>query len=178
MQKLVPGNSALAIFPPNAASLAIDKWRCVYDPNHMKIPPHITVAYPPFITEKQWVLKQKEIATCLRAFEPFTVTLLELGCFEGEVNVLWLKPEDDGNLQRVHSALQERFPENVPSSQLGYVPHVTVGFFESERALHQAEDAIKTEWEMVRFRVDEVVYAVLGDDGVWHIKDKLHLGGN
>lgn len=178
MQELVPGSSALVIFPPNEVSLTIDKWRSAYDPNKKVIPPHITVAYPPFIPEKQWSLKQEEVAACLRAFEPFMITLHELGYFREDAKVLWLKPEDGGNLQRMHSALQKQFPEYVPSSRLGYVPHVTVGFFESERALHKAKEVILAEWKTVQFGVDELHYAVLGDDAVWHIKDRLYLKGN
>ncbi|TET11689.1 2'-5' RNA ligase family protein [Candidatus Aerophobetes bacterium] len=142
------------------------------------IPPHITVVYPPFISEKKWLPEKEKFATCLRAFEPFKVTIWELGHFKGDSNILWRKPESDESLLRIHSALEERFPEHVPSSRLGYVPHVTVGLFESQEALFQAKETILSKWEILHFVVDEMFYAVLGGDGIWHIEDRLHLKNN
>lgn len=178
MKKLEPGDSVLVIFPANEVSLEIDRWRQIYDPNQKAIPPHVTVVYPPFISEKQWSLEKKKFATCLRAFEPFKITIQELGYFKGDSNILWLKPESDESLLRIHSALEERFPEYVPSSRLGYVPHVTVGLFESQEALFQAKETILSKWKILHFVVDELFYAVLGGDGIWHIEDRVHLKNN
>jgi len=103
---------------------------------------------------------------------------LSRSTFKGDSNVLWLKPESGESLLRIHSTLEKRFPEHVPSSRFGYVPHVTVGFFESQEVLFQAKETILSEWKTLHFVVDELLYAVLGSDGIWHIEDRLHLKGN
>lgn len=178
MTKVAPGDSALVIFPTKEISVEIDKWRRVYDPNHKTIPPHMTIAFPPFISEKQWLLKRENFTTLFRTFGPFKITLQKLGYFKGDSFVLWLESKDGGNLLRIHTALQEQFPEYVPSSQVEYIPHMTIGFFESERALLQAKEVILAEWKTVQFIVYKLLYVALGDDGIWHIKDKLYLKNN
>ncbi|MGB3341440.1 MAG: 2'-5' RNA ligase family protein [bacterium] len=176
MTKFTPGDSALVIFPTEEISMEIDKWRRVYDPNSKVIPPHMTMAFPPFISDKQWLQERENFTTVLRAFEPFKVTLQKLGYFKGDSFVLWLEPEDGDDFIRMHSALQKQFPKYVPLSEFEYVPHLTIGSFESKEAMHQAKKIISSEYKALKFMADNVVYTVLDNDGIWYIKDRLSLG--
>ncbi len=172
----IPGDSGLGIFPPKEISGEIDRWRRVYDPNHEGIPPHITVAYPPFIPEKDWGMNRPALVECLKDFQPFTITLKELGTFAGNPSVLWLRPEDEGALSRIHSALASRLSTYVLTLPVGYVPHLTLGFFESQEALSKAQEVILSEIKPLHFQADELIYMVFGDDSVWRIRDRLPLG--
>jgi 2'-5' RNA ligase len=133
------------------------------------------VAYPPLIPEKEWPLMRSALVECLRVFQPFNITLKEVGTFAGSTHVLWLKPEDGGNLSRIHVTLSERFPDYVPALPFDYIPHLTVGFFNSQQALSQAQEAILSGIKALHFRVDELIYMVLDSDGVWGIRDRLPL---
>jgi 2'-5' RNA ligase len=171
----IPGDGALGVFFPNEVNLPIDKWRRIYLPQYREIPPHITVVYPPFVLLDEWPSVRTAVAECLGTFHPFDVTLKELGTFAGPPHVLWLKPEDGGNLSRIHAALVERCPSYV-SDPDSYVPHVTVGLFDSEKGLSKAREAMQAEIVPLHFRADELSYVVRGEDGVWHIHERLFLG--
>ena len=172
----VPGDSALGFFPPGEISEEIDRWRCIYDPHHEGIRPHITVAYPPFIPETEWGMNRPALAELLRDFPPFSITLRELGTFAGSPAVLWLRPEDGGHLSRLHSALADHLPAYILTLPVGYVPHLTLGFFESQEALAEAQKVILSEIKPLHFEADELNYMVFGDDAVWHTRDRLPLG--
>ena len=176
MEVPVSGDSGLGVFLPEDVSLEIDKWRRVYDPCHEAIPPHITVTYPPFIPQKEWPLVRPALVKCLRAFHPFDVTLKKLETFAGSPCVLWLKPEDGGNLSRIYVTLTERFPTYVSALPFDYIPHLTVGLFNSQEALSQAQQAISSGMKSLHFQVDELLYLLFGDDGTWRIRDRLPLG--
>ncbi|MCK4421516.1 2'-5' RNA ligase family protein [candidate division WOR-3 bacterium] len=169
-----PGDSSLGIFPPDEVSIKIDKWRRVFDPNHKIISPHITLAFP-FIPENDWPQMRPELIDCLKSFQPFDITLMELGDFAGNPLVLWLKPDNGGYLICIRAALEEQFPIYVPASEFGYVPHLTVGFFDSNEALSRVKNTILSELEPLQFCVDSVNYMVFGDNGKWCLRDKIYL---
>ncbi len=171
----VPGDSALVFCPPDEVSAEIDRWRCIYDPHHEGIRPHITMAYP-FIPEAEWAMNRPALAEFLTGFAPFSVTLRSLGTFPGKPAVLWLRPEDGGHLSRLHSALAGRLPAYMPASPLAYVPHLTLGFFDTPEALAEAQKVILSEIKPLHFEADELIYMVFGDDNVWRTRDQLPLG--
>jgi 2'-5' RNA ligase len=172
----VPGDSALGFFPPGEISGEIDRWRRIYDPHHEGIRPHITVAYPPFIPEKDWAMNRPALAEFLEDYPPFSIMLKELGTFAGSPAVLWLRPEDGGRLTRLHDALVALLPAYTLTSPLGYVPHLTLGFFDTPEALAEAQKVILSEIKPLHFEADELIYMVFGDDDVWHTCDRLALG--
>jgi len=176
MKVPVPGDSGLGILAPAAVSAEVSKWRRAYDPHCETVAPHLTVAYSPFVSEEEWPLVRPALVGCLRDFPPFRITLRELGAFAGHPHVLWLRPEDDGNLTRLRAALEGRFPHYVPALPFDYVPHLTVGFFASQGALSAARTAILSELEPLHFQAEELVYMVIDDDGVWRARDRLPLG--
>jgi 2'-5' RNA ligase len=173
---LVAGHRGLAIFPPRRISTQIDKWRRVYDPLFALVPPHITVAYPPFVPEEDWPAVQPELARCLSSFFPFHIRLRWLGTFSGETFVLWLRPEDDGTLVRIHARLAEEFPQHVPALPFDYVPHLTIGCFEAEHELRRAQQAVEDEIVPRQFLVKELMYTSHDQGGTWCVCQRLALG--
>lgn len=178
MEPPIPGDSSLGIFIPAEANESIHRWPRAYDPHNKTIAPHVTVAYPPFVPESRWPQVRPALANCLRAFPAFTITLREPGAFPGDpYHVLWLRPEDDGSLLHLRAALETQFPAYVPPVPFDrYIPHLTVGFFRDPAALAAAQAVIRAEMTPLRFRVHELLYMVLDDDGIWQLRDRLPLG--
>jgi 2'-5' RNA ligase len=177
MSTLAPGDGALFVLPSQRVQAKLVTWRRLYDPEHWRtIPPHITVAYP-FVRREAWPALQPAFAACLQAFQPFWIKLAELGAFEHPQSVLWFRPDDGGRLAQIHAALTERFPTHVQAGPLDFVPHLTVGFFDSPAAEAQARAAIETAWHPLRFRVRSLCYATLHDDGIWRACHDLPLRG-
>jgi 2'-5' RNA ligase len=173
----LPGDGALFVLPSQRVQAKIVPWRRLYDPDHWHtIPPHITVAYP-FVRHEDWPKVQPAFAACLQAFQPFWITLAELGIFESPQAVLWLHPDDGGMLARINAAMAEQFPAHVQAGPLGFVPHLTVAFFDSLATMAQAKTTIEASWRPLRFRVKSLCYAILHEDKIWRTCDGLPLGG-
>ncbi len=170
-----PGDTALVIYPPANISAEIDRWRRVYDPNHKIIPPHITLAFP-FMPRNLWPENLPKIVDCWKPFNRFGVTLAELKSFAGEESILWLKPQDDGSLMRIRSAFEKCFPDYFVASEFAFVPHLTIGFFNSEEALLQAQKLIAQQLRALSFMVDEVLYVTFEKEDAWCIWDKISFG--
>jgi 2'-5' RNA ligase len=172
----VPGDSALAIFLPQDVAQVVDTWRRRYDPHVDSIAPHITMAYPPFVPEPEWSVVRPQLAECLAGIEPIDVTLRTVGIFAGSPSVLWLRPEDDGKLAHIHASLAECFPKYLPPSPFEYVPHVTIGFFDSSDALAQAQTVVLQELNPMRFQVREFMLGVYSPLDEWQLHDRVSLG--
>ncbi|KPJ73598.1 hypothetical protein AMJ52_03530 [candidate division TA06 bacterium DG_78] len=171
----VPEDTALVIIPSKEISTVIIEWHRLYYPFHTTVPPHITLAFP-FILEKNWQRKRSALNDCLKTFKAFDITLRELAVFTGSQRVLWLKPEDSGNLLRIHTALAEKFSDYFVASEFEFTPHLTIGFFESDEMMYEAKNKISSEMKPLHFLVDEIVYMVCDEDEVWRIRDKIILG--
>src|SRR5512140_3938275 len=151
------GEGALAINLPREAAEAADRWRERYDPNFKIIRPHITLAYPFRVLPADWPGRREELAGLVGRFAPFWVTLAQASCFTAPARVLWLKPESGGEIERLRRALEQRFPQLVPPDTLGFVPHVTLGFFDTDAALEEARRSVQSAEPPLRFEVREAV---------------------
>lgn len=173
-----PRNSGMGITLPEPAGEAVNVWRRLYDPSFDMLWPHITLAYPPFVSPEVWPQVKPIIAACLEGFQPFRITLKETGIFQGDpLHVLWLKPEDGGTLARMRRALEKALPEYVPPLPFDYQPHVSIGFFQDLRALQQAQEKVRNELAPVVFQAHMVGYAFQDPDGTMHIHDQVPIGG-
>lgn len=169
-----PGDTALVVLLPEDVSRQIDEWRRVYDPHYKIVPPHITLAFP-FIPEHEWPQKRTALDICSKPFQTFDVTLKELKQFTGNPLVLWLKPEDSGNLIRIRTVLEEQFPDYFINAEFAFTPHLTIGFFDSEASLFQTKKEISVELKPMYFKVSELIYMVLSNDNVWRHRDSIYL---
>jgi 2'-5' RNA ligase len=170
------GEGALVILLPPEVMAAVDVWRLRYDPHVHTIPPHITVAYPFAIKAEEWPVLKSDIRSCLAGFSPFNVQLRATGVFESPDRVLWLRPDDGGPITAINAALAQRFPTVVPPSALGFIPHMTLGFFETAQALLHAREAVERELHPLRFDVIAISYLLQGVDGGWCQCDTVAIG--
>lgn len=176
MKTLDPQQRALVVLLPERVSAEINPWRRAHDPNYGIVPPHITVAYPPFISEQQWPVLRSTVRQCLGRFRPFRILLHGVGAFEADSHVLWLQVQDDGWLSRIRSALMRCLPEYVPPLPFEYVPHVTLGVFDSPLHLAQAQDAIRAQMKPHRFTVRRLTYLSPDQHGLWCVCSHVPLG--
>jgi 2'-5' RNA ligase len=176
METFLARNSGLGIFLPPGAGEIVNAWRRLYDPSFEFLPPHITLAYPPFVMPEEWPRVKPAILTCLEAFRPFSITLRETGIFMGNPHVLWLKPEDGGILAQMRQALEGAIPDFVPPLPFVYQAHVSLGFFQEPETLQLARQ--KVELELVgpiEFVVSELNYGFQSLDNRWIIYDTVQL---
>jgi 2'-5' RNA ligase len=173
---MAEGDSALAIFLPSELAAAVNVWRQHYDPFLNTISPHITVAYPPFIPAADWLAVRPVLGEVLAEFPSFRITFRHTNAFWKPGRVLWLEPEDGGVLVQIDARLKEWFPGYVPvGGELPFTPHATLGFFESDEAMLEAQKAVEAAWQPAQFEVKEITLAI-NTAGVWKPADTLMLG--
>ena len=177
MAPLRLGDGALGMFLPPELAEVVNRWRARYDPYLGTIAPHITLTYPPFVREEEWMQVRPGVVRVLREFAPFAVTLRETGTFTAPARVLWLRPEDGGQIVRIQSRLAAAFPQYIPPANPGmpYTPHATLGFFQTQEALDEAERQVRAELTPLRFVVQEISYFVRKTDGGWETRDRMAL---
>ena len=170
------GASGLVVFTPEPVTAHLEKWMRAYNPYHDQVAPHITVAYRGFVSANEWQTMRDQFARTIGAFRPFDVTLRTTDTFDGEEFVLWLVPEDDGSLLRLRAELERQFPQYFPPEPYPYVPHLSIGFFDSLDELDQAQATMRAEFTPLQFRVDAVSFVVFGETEIWGNVDRLGLG--
>jgi 2'-5' RNA ligase len=176
MKTLNPHDRALVAVLPRRIRAEIDRWRQVHDPNRDILPPHITVAYPPFVPEEQWPGERLAVRQCLGQFRPFQILLYGLGTFETQHLVLWLRVEDQGWLSTIRAALMHCLPQYMPPLPFRYVPHVTIGVFESRSDMDKVQEAIRADMKPRRFTVRHLTYLCPDQRGVWSVCSRVPLG--
>ena len=167
--------SALVYLLPQDVARVVDAWRQRYDPHIHYIPPHVTVAYPPFVSEQEWGRLRAQMVECVSAVREFDLRLAATGVFTSPQKVLWLRPDDGGNFTRLHDLLADRFPAYAPDSELAYVPHVTIGFFETLDALNQARAIVDAELQPQQALVAQLTLMQNISEGVWMVRDQINL---
>lgn len=168
-----PGETGLVIMPPPEIRNEINMWRRVYRAYESTVTPHITISYP-FVPIDVWGTNRRAISDATRGIHPFDIKLRELGTFVRTESVLWLKPEDGGNLSRIRMKMKELFSKHLSQSSLAYVPHLTIGFFESMEELLKARKSVQKQFKTLQFTVDKVIFAVFELEG-WRIHDHIDL---
>lgn len=176
MKTLNPQDRALVALLPERIRAEIDIWRQAHDPNYGIVPPHITVAYPPFVPAEQWPDLRLVVWQCLRQFQPFRILLHGLGTFETEPYVLWLGVADQGWLSRIRTALMDRLPQSVPPLPFEYVPHVTVGIFQSRSDMDRVKEAMRADMQPRRFTARHLTYLSPDQRGAWSVCSHVPLG--
>ncbi len=176
MKTLNPQDRGLVALLPLHIRAAVDIWRRAHDPNSDVVPPHITVAYPPFVPEEQWPGVRLAVRQCLSRFHPFQILLHGLGTFETDHYVLWLRVEDEGQLSRIRAALMHCLPQYVPALPFDYVPHVTIGIFESRSDMDKVQEVVRPNMKPQRFTVRRLTYLSPDQRGVWSVCSHIPLG--
>ncbi len=170
------GQGVLAVMLPVEVTGQIAGWRGRFDPYHLTIPPHVTVMYPPFVSRSEWQIEREALARRLAGFPAFDVILARTSAFLAPRHVLWLHPEDGGMIRRLEATVREHFGLPPAPPPYEFTPHVTIGFFDDEAALRQAEAEVMAALTPIVFRVTEATYMFGKEDGTWDVGDVLPLG--
>jgi 2'-5' RNA ligase len=170
-------DSALFFFPPPEVAQVVNRWRKVYDPNVDSIDPHISLVYPFNLTAVEWPAQRAAFVASLQGFCPFHIEITRLNRFINPGLVLWLEPDDGGEIVHMFYHLQERFPAfiDLPRPPFSMVPHMTVGFFDTLADLEQAQHNIAAELTCLEFDVTELVFGASIGQGKWGRVDGIEL---
>jgi 2'-5' RNA ligase len=169
----IPGETALLVLPPPEIRNEINMWRRVFKAYQSTIAPHITIIYP-FITQDDWDKSRRDTMTALQDVHSFDIELRELGTFVADESVLWLKPENGHNLAKIRALVQERFSDHITSPSLAYVPHLTLGFFQTVEEMLQARTTVRKQIKTLEFTVNKLLFAIFESEG-WRIHDHIPL---
>ncbi|MCK4941044.1 2'-5' RNA ligase family protein [candidate division WOR-3 bacterium] len=169
----VSGETALLVLPPPDIRNEINMWRRVFKAYQSTIAPHITIIYP-FITSNIWDESRRDVVGLLQGIHSFDIKLRELGTFVGDESVLWLKPENGHNLMKIRTMMHERFAKHTSSPSLAYVPHLTLGFFQTVEEMLQARKTVQKQIKVLQFTVNKLLYAIFESEG-WRIHDNIPL---
>ena len=156
----------------------IGRWRHrLVEAAQYDVPPHITLLYPwvaPPVAEDSMMRMKAVLATS----EPFDVSFLTLARFGDEV--LYLVPEDNGQLDRLARELAEAFPETPPygNTSLEPIPHLTVASgsgLDLDSLQTELESELKSELPL-KYRVEQVSVLFCSTNGYWRTVSLHQLG--
>ncbi|KAL1499889.1 hypothetical protein AB1Y20_012572 [Prymnesium parvum] len=171
--------SALCFIPPPDAQEAIQRLRQLHDRQIRRWPPHVNVCYP-FVPLPEFEAAASHLASCLRGFPPFDVTFRQLRHFaHGKKSfTAWLDPEASAlQWQELVELCTRAFPHCSEQKQRGFVPHLTVGQFQSEREVQALEESIRGSWDSVRVQVaDLALISREGQDQPFFVHWRVRLG--
>jgi 2'-5' RNA ligase len=168
--------SALWVPVPPETEREISFWREKYDPSEELYPAHISLVYGSFIPLDQWPAIRPRLVSLLHSFQPFVVQLKDTGVFEGDPCTLWLKPEDNGSLQRLRAALEQNLPEYVQPLPFPFQPHLTIGFFTHVKGLEKVLKRFKKEFIPQTFPVSYLDFIYREEEGKELEREHLYLG--
>jgi len=166
-----PGETGLVIMPPPEIRTEINMWRRIYRAYESTVTPHITIIYP-FIPIAVWDTNRRAVLNATRGIRAFDIKLHELGTFVHDESVLWLKPEDGSNLVKIRAKICDIFSKQMITSSLAYVPHMTIGLFDSVEELWKARKIVQEQLKPMHFTVDKIIYAIYEQEG-WRIHDHI-----
>ncbi len=170
------GETGLVIIPPKRIVARINKWRKTYDDQPVNIPAHVTVIYP-FVPVIRWSTARPQVINCLSGFHTFQISFQEPSFFVGHPFVLWLKPDHNLELHRIHNTLYRRFSKYLRQSRHTYRPHMTIGFYDSKKELSAALQSTKIIISKLDFDVRNLWFGVYDDKSAsWKELEEMPIG--
>lgn len=176
-QKRFRKGGALAVGVSGDATEYVNGFRRRYDQHASRIMPHITLAFAPELDLDKWSQRRAKLAETLVAIDPFVVHVAETGVFIQEKLVLWLKPVvAQDNLERLRGIVLAAFPDVTFERRYDFVPHISIGFFETAQALSTAKNVVDSELCPFSFRVAFLSFLLADTDDIWLCVDTVDLG--
>lgn len=156
----------------------VDSFRRRYDPHAARIMPHITLAFAGSLETEQWSRARSAIDRELHASPPFIIDVADIGMFVQGGFVLWLKPIDEhGELLTLRKVVLQSFPDVAFDRPDDFVPHISIGFFETQEILLSARDTVQRELHPFSFRVASISFLQADEGDIWQCVDTVELGG-
>jgi hypothetical protein len=165
---------AIVLVPAFDAAAEIEALRRAYDPLASVLPAHVTVVFP-FADARAATLLRDHIAANLAGVPPFDIAVATPTPEDG--GYLFLRvTEGRDRVVEVHDRLYSGPLLAHRSATRGYVPHVTIGRFDSPAALRTAASAARLRLQSpLHARIDEVFVFELGA-GLGRVVASVRLG--
>lgn len=156
-------NRCILIFPQLENSAVIEDVRRRYDPNYKNVAPHITLVFP-FESRISRQDIEKHVAKVIGDMQCFMLKLhgikrmygenyyLMLGVLEGMENIHELH-------ERLYTGILRQFKPNWPG---GFMPHMTIGQFESRDELNEAYNDLIHIKEIFSARICKISVEIIG----------------
>ena len=155
----------ILIFPDFENREQIDRWRTQYDPLAKLIRPHITVVFP-FRSEMTDREVEKAIVRALADVAAFDVTLEGVHRQSDRFGHTLMLPVTEG-AGMIRAINRRLYKDEFRNFDLGlpYLPHVTLGAFDSREDLDRAYEAVKCGNLHFVAKVTEVCAERIGEQG-------------
>eukprot|EP00617_Octactis_speculum_P004253 CAMPEP_0185789894 /NCGR_PEP_ID=MMETSP1174-20130828/153352_1 /TAXON_ID=35687 /ORGANISM="Dictyocha speculum, Strain CCMP1381" /LENGTH=302 /DNA_ID=CAMNT_0028484255 /DNA_START=46 /DNA_END=951 /DNA_ORIENTATION=- len=172
--------TALAFVPDDPEAWeAIQSLRCKHDRQVARWPPHVNLLYP-FVPAHAFSAAAGVLFNALKDLPPFDVTLGGHSHFKHGPSsfTAFLAPDDPAPLSEVHRRCFAAFPalDDLSSRASGFVPHLTVGQFDSRATLDSA--LLTVPWKPVKVRCSKLVLlSRSGKNAPFLVHRSVTLGG-
>lgn len=177
-----PRLTALVIIPPDEAWAPIQAIRQAHDRQFRRWMPHISLVYP-FRPRAEFDLLSADLVHACEHIAPFEVRLETFRLFhhEGGLCTLWLAPEPEDEIDRLHYMLWRVAPDcdEVRKFEGGFRPHLSVGQAAGHGAAERLLEELRQSWQPLRFTVRNVslIWREEPPDDVFRVDRTIPLGG-
>lgn len=163
------------LLPENKETEKVNQIRKKYDPAYEEIWPHLTLVYPfQKINEEEIHNRIKKI---IRNFKPFNVSFKNLEK-SAKGNYLYLLPKKGKKkILKLHKKLHTGPLENHSNPDMPeYIPHITVGVFDTEQELDEAINSLKRKKPKFEFFLDRLHLLEINEKGSINKGEEFFLG--
>jgi 2'-5' RNA ligase len=173
--------SALVVIPPEKLWGGIQNIRGKHDKNFKRWMPHLTLLYP-FCPKVVFPLARKALVPVCAEFEPFEITLDQVGTFKQQAGglVVWVAPSDASRMEQLQEGLWKALPEYDDTRKYmgGFQPHLTLGQVRPNVGVKRIVRSIENSWKPVSFLVDRIHMIWRNDspDDEFRIAESIPLG--
>ena len=173
--RLRKGGAVTVPVAGNAAAY-VDTFRRRYDPHVDLIMPHITLAFAAELDACDWMPFRSRIQAALADMPPFDLQVRAVDTFPDSL-VLWLKPDDpDGQVATLRNCIMSTFHGVEFDHADNFVPHISIGFFETPEQLEAARTVVARELVPFTFHVSYLSFLQADEGNVWRCVDTVELG--
>lgn len=156
-------NRCILIFPQFDNAAIIDDIRRQYDPNYRNIAPHITLVFP-FESSLSKQDLEYHVASVVSGMHCFDLKLHGIKRMDGENFFLMLGVLDGAQVvkdlhERLYTGILEKYRPDWPG---GFMPHMTIGQFDSGDELNEAHNKLIHIKEVFSAHICSVCVEIIG----------------
>lgn len=165
----------IVIFPPEDVSEIANNYRKRFDPHFPLIPPHMTVREAEEGDEGKLSRAAEHLELAAKQLRPFRVRLNRFSTFLPASNVVYMAPESEEELDRLHEAVCTG-PLAVVERKYAYTPHLTVAQKLSDIEMHDIYASLRPIPLDLEFEVSQLHLLVRQDEGKWSVYRSFPFG--
>jgi 2'-5' RNA ligase len=156
-------NRCILIFPQFENAAIIDNIRRQFDPNYKNIAPHITLVFP-FESSISKNELEYHVASVVSGMSCFDLKLHGIKRMDGENFFLMLGVLDGAQIlkdlhEKLYTGILAQYRPNWPG---GFMPHMTIGQFDSNDELNEAHNNLIHIKEVFSANICKVSVEIIG----------------